>query len=151
MNNYDEITAKWNELVEILRFKDTPPDLDAIKHLIFDTYHFLKSDIKEDSIPRKKLELYRYICQVCESLSEDYPLEMPASVSETCEAFVMGLCFIIENGFDCGYLPNSLPSGPNRHTPAGCAAPEDNMTTFEIFEKAFNNDIEYLREEYDEE
>ena len=146
MNNYDEITAKWNELVEILRFKDTPPDLDAIKHLIF-----LKSDIKEDSIPRKKLELYRYICQVCESLSEDYPLEMPASVSETCEAFVMGLCFIIENGFDCGYLPNSLPSGPNRHTPAGCAAPEANMTTFEIFEKAFNNDIEYLREEYDEE
>ena len=150
MKTYEEIAEEWSDLVEILRYKDDPPDVEAFKRLIFETYHFSRNNLKGDSIPRKKLELYKYICQVCESLSEEYPLEMKASLSETFQAYTMGLCYVIENGFDCGYLDNSLPSGLNRHTSAGCADPEADMTTYESFNKDFVQDVEWLIEEYEE-
>ena len=72
MRDYEELTSEWEELLEVLRCGHA--DLDAVKHLIFDTYHFLKSDLKGDSIPRNRLELYKYISQACRSMYLDYPL-----------------------------------------------------------------------------
>lgn len=41
MRDYEELTSEWEELLEVLRCCQA--DLDAVKHLIFDTYHFLKT------------------------------------------------------------------------------------------------------------
>ena len=70
MRDYKQLTTEWEELLETLRCGE--PDLDDVKHLIFDTYWFLKSDLKGDSIPRNQLELYKYICQVCQSTYESF-------------------------------------------------------------------------------
>lgn len=37
MRDYEELTSEWEELLEVLRCCQA--DLDAVKHLIFDTYH----------------------------------------------------------------------------------------------------------------
>lgn len=74
MRDYEELTSEWEELLEVLRCCQA--DLDAVKHLIFDTYHFLKNDLKGDSVSRNRLELYKYISQACRSLYLDYPLGM---------------------------------------------------------------------------
>lgn len=152
MRDFDELIAEWEELLEILRCGE--PDLDAVKHLIFDTYWFLKSDLKGDSIPRDQLELYKYICQVCQSLYLDYAGNMKQSESMTLHACALGLCFVYENGF-VGYGENPLQIGLNMHTPAGGSDPEADMTTYETFDKDFKENVEYLREycdeDYDEE
>ena len=57
MRDYAELTSEWEELLEVLRCGQA--DLDAVKHLIFDTYHFLKNDLKGDSVSRNRLELYK--------------------------------------------------------------------------------------------
>ena len=150
MNRYDELTVRWGDLLECLRNKEEP-DLEAIQRLIFETYHFEKQDITGDSIPGNRLELYKLVAQFCESLVESYPEGMTASVSETCEAFAAGVCYVIENGFDCGYGVNPLPIGLTMHTPAGCAEPEADMTTYESFAAAFQENVDWLRDEYDEE
>lgn len=149
MKDYDELVTGWEKIMESLRFREEP-ELDKIQNLIFETYHFQKNDIKGDSMPRNRLALYKLVCQFCESLSESYPEGMTASVSDTCEAFAAGLCYVIENGFDCGYGANPLPIGLTRHTPAGCAEPEADMTTYESFAAAFDENMKWLREEYEE-
>ena len=150
MRVYDELTAGWDNLLECLRIKEEP-DVESIRRLIFETYHFEKQDITGDYLPRNRLGLYKRVAQFCESLSESYPAGMTESVSDTCEAFAVGLCYVIENGFDCGYGANPLPIGLTTHTPAGCAEPEADMTTYESFAVAFQENVEWLRDEYDEE
>lgn len=150
MSGYDELTAGWSDLLERLRNKEEL-DLETIQRLIFETYHFEKQDITGDSIPRNRLGLYKLVAQFCESLSESYPEGMAESVSETCEAFAAGLCYVIENGFDCGYGASPLPIGLTMHTPAGCADPEADMTTYESFAAAFQENVDWLRDEYEEE
>ena len=143
------MTAGWDELLECLRNKEEP-DVEIIQRLIFETYHFEKQDITGDSIPRNRLGLYKLVAQFCESLSESYPEGMSASVSDTCRAFAAGLCYVIENGFDRSFKANPLPIGLTRHTPAGCAEPEADMTTYESFVAAFQENVDWLRDEYDE-
>lgn len=144
------MTASWDDLLERLRNKEEP-DLETIRRLIFEAYHFEKQDITGDSIPRNRLGLYKLVAQFCESLSESFPERMTESLSETFEQFAKGLCYVIENGFDCGYGANPLPIGLTTHTPAGCAEPEADMTTYESFAAAFQENVEWLRDEYDEE
>ena len=152
MRDYNELTAEWAELLEILRCGE--PDLEAIKNLIFDTYWYLKSELKSDTIPRDQLELYKYIGQVCQSLYTDYAFGIKHSESMAFHACAMGLCFVYEHGF-VGYCENPLQIGLNMHTPAGCSEPEADMTTYETFDKGFKENVEYLREycdeDYDEE
>ena len=57
MRDYEELTSEWEELLEVLRCCQA--DLDAVKHLIFDTYHFLKNDLKGDSVSRNRLAVLR--------------------------------------------------------------------------------------------
>ena len=133
MRDYEELTSEWEELLEVLRCGQT--DLDAVKHLIFDTYHFLKSDLKGDSIPRNRLELYKYISQACRSLYLDYPLGMKKSDSLAFFEFASGLCFVFEHGF-AGYSNNLLPVDFLSQT--GFDNSEADMTTYESFEKDFD-------------
>lgn len=105
MRDYEELTSEWEELLEVLRCGQA--DLDAVKHLIFDTYHFLKNDLKGDSVSRNRLELYKYISQACRSLYLDYPLGMKKSDSLAFFEFASGLCFVFETGF-VGYEGNSM-------------------------------------------
>ena len=150
MRGYEELVLGWEEVLECLRDKETP-DIDVIQHLIFDSYHYEKKEIKGDSVPRNRLKLYKLIGQFCQSLSENYPEGMTASLSETCEDFASGICYVIENAFDCGYGENVIPISLNRHVPVGCANPEADMTTYESFVKEFDENLEWLRDEYDEE
>ncbi len=150
MSKYEELTAGWDDLLERLRNK-VEPDLETIQRLIFETYHFEKQDITGDSIPRNRLGLYKLVAQFCESLDECYPEGMTASVSETFEQFAKGLCYVIENGFERGYCANPLPISLGLHVPAGCAPLQADMTTYESFAAAFQENVDWLRDEYDEE
>ena len=133
MRDYEELTSEWEELLEVLRCGHA--DLGAVKHLIFDTYHFLKNDLKGDSIPRNRLELYKYISQACRSLYLDYPLGIKKSESLAIFEFASGLCFVVENDFD-GYLNNLLPV--DFYSTTGFDNSEADMTSYESFEKDFD-------------
>lgn len=146
MRVYNVLTVEWEELLETLRCGE--PDLEAIKHLIFDTYHFLKSDLTGDTILRNRLELYKYIGQVCQSLYTDYPIGMKHSETLVFLAFASGLCLVYENGF-VGYDENSLRL-VFVDEPAGFYEPEADMTSFESFEKDFNKFVGWYQE-YDDE
>lgn len=136
MRDFEELTEQWEELLEILRCGHA--DLEEIKHLIFDTYNFLKNDIKGDSVPRERLELYKYIAQVCQSLYLDYPLGMKNSEALAFYEFASGLCDAFEHGF-VGYLENSLQV--DFYCPGGFNNSEADMSTYESFEKAFDKKI----------
>ena len=133
MRDYEELTSEWEELLEVLRCGQT--DLDAVKHFIFDTYHFLKSDLKGDSIPRNRLELYKYISQACRSLYLDYPLGIKKSESLAFYEFASGLCFVFETG-SVVYEGNSMRV--DFYSPTGFDNSEADMTTYESFEKDFD-------------
>ena len=149
MRTYEELTKDWNELLECLRDHEKP-DLETIQRLIFETYHFAKKEIKGNSIPRNRLKLYKCIGQFCESLEENYPEGMKASVSETCRAFAKSLCHVIENGFDRGYVEEPLYILMDMHIPAGCEPPRADMATYESYIAEFQDNVEWLREMYGE-
>ncbi len=146
MREYDELTAEWQELLETLRCGE--PDLNAVNHLIYDTYHFLKAEITGDTIPRNQLELYKYIGQVCQSLYTDYPLGLKHSQTMAFLALASGLCFAVESGF-VGYGENTLrPVFVDE--PAGFYEPEADITTYESFEKDYDKFVFWYQDEDDE-
>lgn len=132
MRDYEELTSEWEELLEVLRCCQA--DLDAVKHLIFDTYHFLKNDLKGDSVLKNRLELYKYISQACRSLYLDYPLGMKKSDSLAFFEFASGLCFVFETAF-VGYEGNSMRV--DFYSSMGFDNSEADMTSYESFEKDF--------------
>lgn len=147
VKDFEELTAEWEDLLEILRCGK--PDLDVIKRLIFDTYWFLKADLTDVSIPRDRLELYKYIGQVCQSLYTDYPTGWKHSETLVFHAFASGLCFVYEAGF-VAYGKNNLRL-VFVDEPAGFYEPEADMTTFESFEKDFNKIIGWYQDIDDDE
>ena len=125
-------------------------NLDELKHLIYNTYHFFKSEIGESKeINRSILALYNHIAGVSFYFVSNFAEGMTESVSSTFEDFLLGLCYVIEEGFDAGYTANPLPLGLGKHTPAGCANPEAEMTSYESFEKAFDKNVHDLQENCD--
>lgn len=143
---YDELTAQWDGLLENIRCEIV--DLDAVKHLIFDTYHFIKNDFKGDSIPRDRLELYKYICQVSYSLSTEYAIGIRQSESHVLQACTMGLEFAVETGC-AGYNNYPLIIGLNS-IQSGFYIPEADMTTYESFDRDFKKNVNEWLEYYDE-
>ena len=109
--------------------------MDSVKHLIFDTYHFLKNDLKGDSVPRDRLELYKYISQACRLLYLDYPLGMKKSNSLAFFEFASGLCLVFETDF-VGHEGNSMRV--DFYSSTGFDNFEADMTTYESFEKDFD-------------
>jgi len=147
---YDNLVAGWSEIIEALYDGVDGFNVDEVKKLIFDTYHYYKKEVGEANIvARNGLTVYKYIGQISFFLSTNNVDGVPESVSETCADFLQGLCYVIEKNFDAGYGKNPLPIGLRRHTPAGCADPEADMTTYESFEKDFDDNVEFLRDEYD--
>lgn len=147
MRDYEELTTEWEELLETLRCGK--PDLETVKHLIFDTYHYLKANLTGDTIPRNRLELYKYVGQACQSLYTDYPTGLKHSETLVFHAFASGLCFIYEAGF-VAYGENNLRL-VFVEEPAGFYEPEADMTTYESFEKDFDKIVGWYQDIDDEE
>ena len=140
------LQEKWMLIAEDLINEEDIFDQEELKHLIFDTYQHLESVLTDkNSYPRDLLPLYKYLVQASQYLNNSYLESVPAAVSATFGDFIEGLCYVIENGFDCGYLEHSLPLGLTRPTPAGCADPEADMSSYESFLKDFNDNVEYLK------
>ena len=77
-----------------------------------------------------------------------YPRGFSEAEAESCKDFLEGLCFAVEEGFDAGYGVNSLPIGIMRNGFHGGAASEADMSTYETFNKAFEENMEELQEAY---
>ncbi len=145
--HYDlnELTGKWEGLIESIDDIDED-DYEELKHLIFDTYHYFKNKAANDNLmTQKELLMYKYAGQ-----AQYYFSEWTAGAENiTFADFLQGLCYVIEKGFDVGYGKNPLPLGLTMHTPAGGADPEADMTSFETFEKSFEDNVKMLREDYE--
>lgn len=150
MNQFDRLKDGWHEMVESLRFRYSTHDCEQYKQLIFETFHFIKNNLNGDTFPKRMLELFKYICQANESLSEVYPDGIEESVAEALNSFILGLICIIENGFGSLYGNQSMPIDLEVHTLAGCAELEANMETYESFIVDFNSDVEWRRAYHNE-
>ena len=141
-----KLEEKWMLTVEDLMDEEDIPDLEGFKHLIFDTYQYLESVHSENANYRTDLLLlYKYIIQTSSYLNLKSLERVPPSVAESFIDCLEGLCYVFENGFDYGYLEHSLPLGFQRYIPAGCSDPEADMSSYESFLKAFDNNVEYLK------
>ena len=141
-----KLEEKWMLTVEDLMDEEDIPDLEGFKHLIFDTYQYLESVHSENANYRTDLLLlYKYIIQTSSYLNLKSLERVPPSVAESFIDSLEGLCYVFENGFGYGYLEHSLPLGFQRHIPTGCSDPEADMSSYESFLKAFDNNVEYLK------
>ncbi len=140
----------WEQIADELYMDMTCSDTEGLRHLIFDTYHFLEEKLtgKED-FPREFLKTYKHIVRACSFFSMQYLSDVPKSVSATFGDCLHGLCYVIEHGFDTGYYKHSLPMGLVRHTPAGCSEPETDMSSYASFTQSFDDNVTMLREDYD--
>ena len=145
------IEDKWALTVEDLLNEEDIQGIDEFKQQIFDTYQYLESVLPDkDGFPRKLLSLYKYIVQTHMYLSTKYLERVPHAVSSTFDDCCAGLCHVIEKGFNNGYYEHSLPLGLTRYTPAGCASPEADMSSFDSFLKSFDDNVDLLRDYYGE-
>ena len=148
--DYETLTESWLGVLEWLAEDPEEFDVETVKKLIFDTYHFYKQEVGDnDVVSRNLMIVYKYVGQAGYYLSTSYVDGIPESVSTTCADFLEGLSYVIEKTFYAGYGKNPLPIDLRRHTPAGCAEAEADMTTYEAFEKEFNDNITFLQEEFD--
>ena len=145
------IEDKWELTVEDLLNEEDIQGIEEFKQQIFDTYQYLESVLTDKEVfPRKLLPLYKYIVQTHMYLYSKYLERVPHAVSSTFDDCCAGLCRGIDKGFNNGYYEHSLPLGLTRHTPAGCASPEADMSSFESFLKSFDDSVELLRDYYGE-
>ena len=141
-----KLEEKWMLTVEDLLEEEDIPDLEEFKHLIFDTYQYLESVLSENANYRTDLLLlYKYIIQTSSYLNLMRLERVPLSTAESFIDCLEGLCYVFENGFDHGYLEHSLPLGFQRNLPTGYSDPEADMSSYDSFLKAFNNNVEYLK------
>ena len=146
---YGRLMDGWDSLVETLT-DNGYVEKEEIQHLCFDTYHFLRAEIGESEvIPKKLLPIYKAIGNT-QILLYSNPLSEYLSESETGVFLdiMYGLCDVVEEGFDAGYGEYPLPLGTSRRTPAGGMDPEADMTSFESFQKSFEDYDQMLQEEY---
>lgn len=147
---YEKLATGWSGIIESLCDGADGFNVDEVKKLIFDTYHHYKKEIGEaNTVTRNELAVYKYIGQMSFFLNTNNVDRVPESVSTSIADFLQGLSYVIEESFDAGYGKNPLPIGLGRHTPGGCADPEADMTTYETFEKDFDDNVKFLREVYD--
>ena len=148
-NAYDELVTKWSEILDIMQDGIEDNNLEDIKKAIFDTYHYYRKEVGDNtSIPRNRLIIYKYVAQVTSYMMTQYPRGFSEAEAESCKDFIEGLCFCIEEGFDAGYGANPLPIGLTREGLHGGADSEADMSTYETFNKAFEENVEELQEVY---
>lgn len=143
------IWEKWDDLLnDLIDFNVV--DTEEFKHLIFDTYCFFKENLAEGKeVPRDMLSVYKLIAQTKLFLSLNHMEGIPHRVSASFEDCTFGLCCVFERGFNIGYYKHGLPLGASIHIPAGCAAPEADMTSYESFSKSFEDNVEFVADCYD--
>ena len=118
-------------------------DIEKIKRLIFDTYTYFSKDRENNFVLRKDLRIYKYINQFC--CFNYYPNSWKASEFDTCMDFAKGLCLAIEGGFEAYGRPLlSLSYGHH------ATDPMVDMSSYESYEKVFEEEIAYFRKEYEE-
>lgn len=143
-NSYEK---PWEEVLEA--FQDyRHVDMDRLKHLIAYTYDECEMMMATAiHFPWHYLTIYKSISQASFFLRMNYLPFIPHSESATLEDFISGLCYEIENGFYSGdsSLEHPLHLGTTRHTPAGCSEIQADMSSYESFLKAFDDDVEYLK------
>ncbi len=141
---YQELVYRWENLTD-----EDPDNVDfeTLKKLIYDTYQYYKNSIADkDSVLRQNLLPYKYAAQMKYNL---YWMHCGPE-AQAYSAALEGLCYVVEERFDAGYEKNPLPMGLLTRTPAGCADPEMDMTSFETFEKSIEDEIRINRKEYGE-
>ena len=143
----------WDEIGSITAIHGYDLDLDQMKHLIYDTYRYFWEKREDDFISREDLPIYKCIGQYIKF--EYFPDNMPESVAYTLLDFAAGLCLAIETGFDVGYLEETLVLGYwSDGGPSIAPHTEVHMSSYEEYEKGFEEDREGFREwldEYDDE
>ena len=145
------IEDKWALTVEDLLNDEDIQGIDEFKQQIFDTYQYLESVLTDkNNFPHELMLLYKYIVQTHMYLSTKYLERVPYAISSTLKDCCAGLCYVIEKGFNNGFYEHSLPLGLTRHTPAGCASPEADMSSFDSFLKSFDDNVDLLRDYYGE-
>ena len=149
-SRYDELAEGWSNVLNALSEDVRDFELETVKKLIYDTYHYYKETIgNSDKVERKNLVVYKCVGQLGYYLGNNNIDGISESVTATCADFLLGLCYVIEDTFDTGYGKNPLPLGVGEHTLSGGADPEADMTSYEAFEKAFEENVEMLRQMYD--
>ncbi len=143
-NSYEK---PWEDVLDAFQdFRHV--DLERLKHLIAKTYDECEMMMATaTNFPWGYLTVYKYVCQASFFLRINYLPFIPHSESAALEDFISGLCDEIENGFFSGDsdLEHPLHLGTTRHTPAGCSERQADMSTYESFLKAFDDDVEYLK------
>ena len=137
----------WEEILDT--FQDYRcVDMDSLKHLIAFTYDECEMRLATATyFPWHYLTVYKYVSQASYFLRMNYLPFIPHSKSAALEDFISGLCYEIENGFYNGdsNLEHPLHLDTTRHTPAGCSGRQADMSSYESFLKAFDDDVEYLK------
>ena len=143
------LDEEWSKVLNTVSEDPRDFDLEVVKKLIYDTYHYFKKTVgNSDKVERESLKVYKYAGQLGYYLCNNNIDGIPESESTTCACFLQGLCYVIEDTFDAGYGKNPLPLGVGEHTLSGGADPEADMTSYETFEKTFEENVEMLRQMY---
>ncbi len=63
-DEYEVLCGRWAEVLDAISEDTEKFDLESVKHLIFDTYHFYRKELGDgDSIQRKRISLYKCVSQ----------------------------------------------------------------------------------------
>jgi hypothetical protein len=122
-------------------------ETEKVKRLIFDTYHYFYGSRESGSVSRNDLPIYRQIIQFFLQ-NDEYSEDTEEYEFDCCIDFACGLCCAIETGFEAGYGNAALPLGLSYHIPGGCAAPEADLSSYDAYERAFQEEIRYFMEEH---
>ncbi len=151
MGDFKALLDRWSAFFEVMPIPIPDADdidIDDLKHLIFDTYHFYRKELADtQTVRRQELRLYKYISQMSLFFISDSVVDNAENA--TIADCLAGLCYVVEEGFDAGYGDKAMPLGLIRNTTAGGAEPEADMTTYESFEKSFDDNVRMLQEEYE--
>ncbi|MCR5451126.1 MAG: hypothetical protein K6F00_00695 [Lachnospiraceae bacterium] len=130
----EKLINDWQEV--IFDLPEGKLDVDRVKGLIFSTYELYKMEYKGRAVKDEEAEPYKYVSQLYFSLDMLAFPDLPDEVSETLSEFLMGLSFIIENGWDVGFEENELPLKLKEDL-GSKKYPVADMSSYEAFDASF--------------
>lgn len=146
-NKSEQLENKWEELIETCRGIGYFLEIEFVKELIYDTFVYFRGFEKDDRLKPSDLKIYRHMCEfLC---TEYYPTEWLASDFDNCTEFVAGMCALVELGAESGSFQGKLPLITERYIPKGCPQPEADMSSYEAFDKSFEENLKLLIEDND--
>lgn len=149
MDESERLESKWESLVDSCQDYGYSLDIEDVKKLIFDTYVYFSLFSQDDHLKKNDLKIYRCMSQFLRT--EYYPKGWMMSEFDTVLDFVAGQCCILEEGIETFTFDGDLPLMNLDHIPAGCQQPSADMFCYESFERTFNEYVDILMEDYEEE